>query len=289
MPISGKTRLCCVIGDPIEHTLSPTIQNAAFEHLKLDFIFLAFKVKPSELENVMRGIRSLGIHGINVTMPHKKAVTNLLDELDLTAKFLSSVNTVLNRNGQLCGFNTDGIGAVTALKEKGVTLSGKKALLLGAGSAAKAIALSLANEVEELFILNRTPEKVIELKDSLNHHLGKKVTIGTLSAKAIQKYLQKADILVNATSAGMHPNVDQNLVAPEWLKPNLTVMDIVYSPVETKLAKEAKKTGARVISGVDMLICQGAASFEIWTGRKAPLEVMRQAALSRLASSGENK
>jgi shikimate dehydrogenase len=168
-------------------------------------------------------------------------------------------------------------------------LEGKKALLLGAGSAGKAIALSLANEVEELFILNRTPEKATELKESLDHRLGKKVTSGTLSPKAIQKYLQNSEILVNATSAGMHPNVDLNLVAPEWLKPNLTVMDIVYSPVETKLAKEAKKAGARVISGVDMLIHQGAASFEIWTGRKAPLEVMRQAALSRLASSGEKK
>jgi shikimate dehydrogenase len=287
--ISGKTRLCCVIGDPIEHTLSPTIQNAAFEHLKLDFVFLAFKVKPSELESAMRGIRSLGIHGINLTMPHKKAVTKLLDELDHTAEVLSSVNTVLNRNGQLCGFNTDGIGAVTALKENGVTLSGKKALLLGAGSAAKSIALSLANEVEELFILNRTLEKATELKESIKQYSGKKVISNTLSPKAIQKYLQNSDILINATSAGMQPNVDQNLVAPEWLRPDLTVMDIVYSPIETRLAKEAKKVGARVISGVDMLIHQGAASFEIWTERKAPLDVMRKAALNRLATSGEGK
>ena len=269
--------------------MSPTIQNAAFEHLNLDFVFLAFKVKPSELENVMRGIRSLGIHGINVTMPHKKAVTKLLDELDHTAKALSSVNIVLNRNGQLCGFNTDGIGAVTALKENGVTLSGKKALLLGAGSAAKAIALSLAKEVEELFILNRTPEKATELKESIKQYLGKKVTGDALSPKAIQKYLQNSDILINATSAGMQPNVDQNLVAPEWLRPDLTVMDIVYSPIETTLAKEAKKVGARVINGVDMLIHQGAASFEIWTERKAPLEVMRKAALNKLANSGESK
>lgn len=269
--------------------MSPTIQNAAFEHLNLDFVFLAFKVKPSELENAMRGIRSLGIHGINLTMPHKKAVTKLLDELDHTAKALSSVNTVLNRNGQLCGFNTDGIGAVTALKENGVTLSGKKALLLGAGSAAKSIALSLAKEVEELFILNRTLEKATELKESIKQYLGEKVISDALSPKAIQKYLQNSDILINATSAGMQPNVDQNLVAPEWLRPDLTVMDIVYSPIETRLAKEAKKVGARAISGVDMLICQGAASFEIWTERKAPLEVMRKAASNKLANSGESK
>ena len=289
MSISGKTKLCCVIGDPVEHTLSPTIQNAAFKHLKLDFIFLAFKVKPQELENAIQGIRVLGIHGINVTMPHKKAVTKLLDELDPTAKFVSSVNTILNRNGRLCGFNTDGIGALNALKENGVNLSGKKVLLLGAGSAAKAIALALAKEVEKLFILNRTHEKAIELKESLNRFSGRKVTSDIISHEAIQRYLQKSDILVNATSAGMHPNVNQDLVVPDWLRPDLTVMDIIYSPLETKLAKEAKAAGARVISGVEMLIYQGAASFEIWTGHKAPLEVMRQAALSRLAGSGESK
>jgi shikimate dehydrogenase len=282
MAVSGKTQVCGVIGDPVEHSLSPAIQNAAFNHLKLDFVFLAFRVKAVELEDAMRGMRGLGIHGLNVTMPHKKAVTAFVDELDPTAKFLCAVNTILNRNGRLCGFNTDGVGALKALQENGATLSGKKVLLLGAGGAAKAITFSLAKEADELVLLNRTPEKAKELAESLNQILGKKVTGATLSPNAIQENLRDSDVLINATSVGMHPNASQSPVAPEWLKPDLTVMDIVYNPVETKLAKDAKAAGARVISGVEMLIHQGAASFEIWTGRSAPVEVMRKAALQKL-------
>ncbi|MBT0158761.1 shikimate dehydrogenase [Candidatus Bathyarchaeota archaeon A05DMB-2] len=282
MTISGKTRVCGVIGDPIEHTLSPAIQNAAFTHLKLDFVFLAFRVKAVELEDAMRGMRGLGIHGLNVTMPHKKAVTAFLDEIDSTAKFLCAVNTVLNDNGRLCGFNTDGVGALKALQENGVDPSGKKVLLLGAGGAAKAIAFQLAKEAEELVLLNRTPEKATELAELLNQALGKEVKGAMLSPNTIQKNLRDSDLLVNATSVGMHPNDNQSPVAREWLKPDLTVMDIVYNPVETQLAKDAKAAGARVISGVEMLVHQGAASFEIWTGRPAPVEVMRKAAMWKL-------
>jgi shikimate dehydrogenase len=282
MAISGKTRVCGVIGDPIEHSLSPAIQNAAFTHLKLDFVFLAFRVKPAELEDAVRGMRGLGIHGLNVTMPHKKAVTAFLDEMDPTAKFLCVVNTILNDNGRLRGFNTDGVGALNALQEDGIALSGKKVLLLGAGGAAKAIAFQLAQEAEELVLLNRTPEKATELAESLNQALGKEVMGAKLSPKTLQNNLQNSDILVNATSVGMHPNASQSPVSAEWLKPDLTVMDIVYNPVETKLAKDAKAAGARVVSGVEMLVHQGAASFEIWTGRPAPVPVMRNAVLQQL-------
>ncbi|MCW4047318.1 MAG: shikimate dehydrogenase [Candidatus Bathyarchaeota archaeon] len=282
MAISGKTRVCGVIGDPIEHSLSPAIQNAAFAHLKLDFVFLAFRVKPAELGDAMRGMRGLGIHGLNVTMPHKKAVTAFLDEIDPTAKFLCAVNTVLNDNGRLCGFNTDGVGALKALQENGVDPSGKKVLLLGAAGAAKAIAFQLAKEAEELVLLNRTPEKATELAESLNQALGKEVRGAKLSPNTIQKNLRDSDLLVNATSVGMYPNDNQSPVAREWLKPNLTVMDIVYNPVETRLIKDAKAAGARVISGIEMLIHQGAASFEIWTGHPAPVEVMRKAAMRKL-------
>ncbi len=159
MAISGKTRVYGVIGDPIEHSLSPTIQNAAFNHLKMDSVFLAFRVKPAELEIAVRGVRGLGIHGLNVTMPHKKTVVKYLDELDHAAKFLGAVNTILNNEGGLLGFNTDGVGAVKALRENGTELSGKKVLLLGAGGAAKAIAFSLVKEVGKLVILNRAARK----------------------------------------------------------------------------------------------------------------------------------
>jgi shikimate dehydrogenase len=289
MVISGKTRVCGVIGDPVEHTLSPAIHNAAFDQLKLDFVFLAFRVKAADLEKAIRGMRGLGIHGLNVTMPHKSPVISYLDEVDSTVKFLGSANTILNKDGKLSGFNTDGDGALNALRENGIALSEKKVLLLGAGGAAKAIAFALAQEAGELAILNRAAEKAAVLADALNRVFGKKIVGGALSPSAVQKNLQDADILVNATSVGMHPRVNQSLVAPQWLKPNLAVMDIVYNPVETKLAKDAKAAGAKVISGVEMLIYQGAASFKIWTGRSAPIKVMRKAALNKLSSAGESK
>jgi len=289
MPISGKTRVCGVIGDPIEHTLSPTIHNAAFNHLELDFVFLAFRVKAADLENAIRGMRGLGIHGLNVTMPHKSTVIGYLDEVDSTVKFLGSANTVLNKNGKLSGFNTDGAGALKALRENGTELSEKKVLLLGAGGAAKAIAFSLAKEVEELAILNRATEKAKKLAETLGRIFNKKVVGNSLSPDTIAKNLQDSDVLINATSVGMHPNVSQSIVPPQWLKPDLTVMDIVYNPIETKLAKDAKAAGAKVISGVEMLIYQGAASFEIWTGRSAPIEVMRKAALNKLSNAGASR
>jgi shikimate dehydrogenase len=289
MVIAGKTRVCGVIGDPIEHTLSPTIHNAAFNHLKLDFVFLAFRVKAADLENAVRGMRGLGIHGLNVTMPHKSTVIAYLDEVDPTVQFLGSANTILNKNGKLSGFNTDGVGALKALRENGAELSEKKVLLLGAGGAAKAIAFALAEEVGELVVLNRAAEKARELAEALGRMFNKKVVGGSLSPDAIAKNLRDSDILINATSVGMKPNLSQSLVAPQWLRSDLTVMDIVYNPVETKLAEDAKAAGAKVISGVEMLIYQGAASFEIWTGRAAPIEVMQKAALNKLSSTGASK
>jgi shikimate dehydrogenase len=290
MAISGKTQVCGVIGDPIEHTLSPTIHNAAFNHLKLDFVFLAFNVKAAELENAMRGMQGLGIHGLNVTMPHKNTVIAYLDAVDSTVKFLGSANTILNKDGKLYGFNTDGTGALQALRENGVEkLSEQKVLLLGAGGAAKAIAFSLAKEVGELVVLNRAAEKAKRLSEALGRTLNKKVVGGALSPDTIAENLRDSDVLINATSVGMHPEANQSIVPSQLWRSDLTVLDIVYNPVKTKLAKDAKAAGAKVISGVEMLIYQGAASFEIWTGRSAPIEVMRRAALNKLSSAGASK
>ena len=282
MVISGKTRVCGVIGDPIEHTLSPIMHNAAFEALKLDYVFLAFKVKPAEVGNAISGMRALTIHGLNVTMPHKSTVINYLDEIDQASKTIGSVNTILNKAGRLFGFNTDGIGALKALRENGVEPRGKKVLLLGAGGAARAIAYTLAQEADELVILNRTAKPATELTNLLKKAFNKKVIANALTPGTIKDNLVDSDVLINATSVGMKPNANQTPVAPEWLKADLAVMDIVYSPVETKLAKDAKAVGAKVVSGVEMLIYQGAASFEIWTSGKAPVEVMRKAALNHM-------
>ena len=285
MVISGRTEVFAVIGDPIEHTLSPTMHNAAFENLGLDHVFLAFRVTPDEVEKALQGVRALGIRGLNVTMPHKHSVTEFIDEADATVKFLRSANTILNQRGRLRGFNTDGVGAVKALKNNGLELAGKKVLLLGAGGAAKAIALTLTKEVDEVCILNRDGTKARELANILEP-FGKRVVGDELSPRRIQQELGDSDVLINATSVGMTPNASESLVKPSWLRTGLHVMDIVYNPKETRLIQEAKAVGAKVITGVEMLLHQGAASFEIWTQCKAPIDVMRNALLSKLSNKG---
>jgi shikimate dehydrogenase len=282
MVLSGKTKVCGVIGDPIEHTLSPIIHNAAFQALKLDYVFLAFRVEATEVENAINGMRALMIQGLNVTMPHKNVVIKYLDELDPTAKTIASANTILNKDGRLFGFNTDGVGALNALEQNGVEVREKKVLLLGAGGAAKAIAYTLSQEADELVILNRTPKHATELANLLKQKFNKKISADTLSSKKVKEKLGTTDVLINATSMGMKPNSDQSPIKSEWLKPDLAVMDIVYNPLKTKLAKDAEAAGAKVVSGVEMLIYQGAASFEIWTACKAPVEVMRKEALNQL-------
>lgn len=282
MEISGKTKVFCVIGDPIEHSLSPVMYNAAFRHLKMDAVYVAFKVEKENLKGALKGMRSLGICGMNVTMPHKTAIINYLDEIDPTAKFVGAVNTVLNKNGKLAGFNTDGVGTIKALKENGVDPKGKKFLLLGAGGAGRAIAFQLAREADELTILNRDPNKAKLLAGMLQKKFKTKVIGNGLTYNILKERLKKMDVLINATSVGMHPHEDQTLVEKALLRPELVVMDIVYKPVETKLLKDAKSVGAKVIHGIDMLVFQGAASFEVWWNRSAPIGVMSSAIMEKL-------
>jgi len=286
MKISGKTRVCGIIGDPVEHTLSPVMHNAAFEELNLDFVYVAFRVRREELREAIIGARSLDVQGLNVTMPHKNAVMRYLDEVDSTARSIGAVNTILNDEGRLEGYNTDGIGALKALTENGITPNGKKLLLLGAGGAGKAIAFHAAQKVEELIILNRTPQKAKKLAEVLRKEFNKRIDGSELSTEIIEEELKDTDILVNATYVGMHPNIDQSLVSPSLLRPDLCVMDIVYNPLETKLAKDAKAVGAKVVSGIEMLVYQGAASFEIWTNHPAPVKVMKQTVLNKLTELG---
>ncbi len=289
MKISGKTRVCAIIGDPVEHSLSPVMHNAAFKELKLNLVYVAFTVTRSELKDAIIGARILGFRGLNVTMPHKNAVMNYLDETDSTAKSIGAVNTILNDGGRLVGFNTDGVGAMRALKENGVSLDKKKLLLLGAGGAGKAIAFQAVQEVEELVVLNRTSEKAEMLAEVLSKKFGKKVRGGAFSSERLKEEMKDADILVNATSVGMHPDVNSSLVPKSLLRPNQCVMDIIYSPLETKLVRDAKAIGAKVVSGLEMLLYQGAVSFEIWTNQPAPVEVMKKAALKKLEEQGVHR
>jgi shikimate dehydrogenase len=286
MDVSGKTKVCAIIGDPVEHSLSPTMHNAAFDVLGLNLVYVAFNVKPNELESAVLGAKMLGIRGLNVTMPHKNAVIKYLDKLDCSATGIGAVNTVLNENGKLVGYNTDGIGALAALQENGVYTEEKKVVLLGAGGSAQAIAYEVSQEADELVILNRTVANAQRLAVSLRKNMDSTVRADVLSAGVLKRELADADVLVNATSVGMQPNVDQTPVPAEYLRPDLCVMDIIYNPLQTKLALDALAAGAHVVSGLEMLVYQGAVSFEIWTNCPAPVQAMKAAALNKLREQG---
>ena len=219
-------------------------------------------------------------------MPHKTVVMDYLDETDSTAKAIGAVNTIVNNQGKLVGYNTDGKGAMIALQENGVFTEKKKMIILGAGGAARAIAFQAAQNVEELVIINRTLEKAEKLSELLCKKFGKKVKGRKYSDEVLMEELRTTNILVNATSVGMHPDVEVSLVPSDLLRSDLCVMDIIYNPLESKLVKDAKAVGAKVVSGLEMLLYQGAVAFEIWTNCPAPVEVMKKAALKKLAEQG---
>ncbi|MCW4015550.1 MAG: shikimate dehydrogenase [Candidatus Bathyarchaeota archaeon] len=283
--ISAKTKVCAIIGDPVEHSLSPVMHNAAFKELGLNLVYVAFTVTSTELKTAVLGTKTLGLKGLNVTMPHKNAVINYLDEVDTTAKNIGAVNTILNNQGKLIGYNTDGAGAMVALQENGVYPEEKKMLLIGAGGAAKAIAYQAAQDVDELVILNRTAKKAKQLAQMLQS-CDAKVTGTALSSNVLKDELSTTDILVNATSVGMHPSIDCSPVPSDLLRSDLCVMDIIYNPLKTRLLKDAQSAGATVVSGLEMLIYQGAVAIEIWTNCPAPVAVMRTAALNQLKKQG---
>jgi shikimate dehydrogenase len=279
--ISGKTMVCGIIGDPIEHTMSPAMHNAAFKILGLDYVYIPFKVKGLELKKAIEGIRGLNIRGLNVTIPHKVAVMQFLDRIDPLAEKIGAVNTIVNDDGILSGYNTDATGFLQTLHDKDIEPGDKKVLMLGAGGAARAIGNILAGEKAHLTILNRRQELswAEDLSKRLTIHYGTEVRAGELTPENLKRAMGGADILVNATSLGMIPDDDGTPVPAELLNANLTVFDVVYNPLQTRLLREAKTAGAGTISGLEMLVWQGAIAFEKWTGTKAPVEVMRQSAL----------
>ena len=281
MKISGKTRVCAVIGDPIEHSLSPCIHNAAFQHLGLDYAYLCFAVKEYDLRDAVLGMKSLGIYGINVTTPHKVRIIQYLDRLDETANKVGAVNTVLNST-EMIGYNTDGLGALNALKAHGADLNDKKVVILGSGGASRSISFAIAEEALDLVILNRTPEKAEVLANKISATTGKKVRWGKLCDDLLAEELKGANILINATSVGMHPDDSETPVDRSLLRRDLIVFDLIYNPIETRLLREAKSVGAKTMDGLTMLVYQGAASFEIWTGMRAPVDIMMKAARDEL-------
>ena len=274
--ISGRTRICGIIGDPIEHSMSPVMHNAAFKNKGVDYVYLPFRVKKKELGKAIEGMRALNIRGLNITIPHKVAVIQFLDELDPLADKIGAINTIVNDSGVLTGYNTDATGFLQALLERGIEPKGKSVVILGAGGASRAISFILAERGSSLVILNRTWNKAKVCADRISEVSQSEATALKLNRGNLTTALSQADILVNATSVGMSPNINETPVTSNLLKPSLVVFDIVYNPIKTRLQREAEAVSAKTISGLDMLVWQGALAFEKWAGLKAPIGVMRE-------------
>ncbi len=275
-PIDAKTRLCALIGNPVEHSLSPAIHNAAFQHLGLNFVYVAFKV--DDVEGAMRGIRALpGIRGVSVTIPHKLAVLPYLDEIEPTARNIGAVNTIVSESGVLTGYNTDASGALAALRASGGPADGARVLMLGSGGAARAIAFALCLEakVTALTILAVIDQERETLVRDLREKTGAAVSGFQLTPETLARCIPEAQTLIHCTPVGMSPQVGETCVPRHLLAPRLTIMDIVYNPLETRLLSEARQTGCRTVRGIEMFLQQAVGQFELWTQQPAPLDVMR--------------
>ncbi len=273
MEIKGSTNIVGLIGHPVEHSFSPPMHNAAFEKLNMDYAYVAFDVNPCDLESAINGAEALNIKGFNVTIPHKIEVMKYLDEIDEIAQLIGAVNTIDFKN--LKGYNTDGIGAVKAIEEV-TSIKNKNVLIAGAGGASRAISFYIAKYgASNLKILNRNVEKAQKLANDVSNS-GLIDNVGSDSINNMD--LSDVDILINTTPVGMHPNIDDVPIAQACdMHEDLVVFDAVYNPNETGLLKEAIKADAKPVYGIKMLLYQGAESFEIWTGKKAPIDVMHNA------------
>jgi len=270
-----------VIGYPIEHSLSPVMHNAALVEVGLEneFIYEKLKVEPGGIPEFIEKVRNREIFGSNVTIPHKKAVHDSVDVLSEEAKLVGVVNTIYFEDGKVKGHSTDGIGCLKALQEEGITVNKKKVLVLGAGGAARAIVYALAQNSAQVVVLNRTVEKAKELVSEVNSKLNTTFDFGNIGE--VENHLKEVDICINCASVGMSgvSEGETLITSQQFSKENkdLVVMDLVYNPLKTKLLEEAEKAGLQTVDGLGMLVHQGAVGFELWTGKKAPVEVMRNA------------
>jgi len=266
--IDAQTELYGVIGNPVQHSLSPIIHNGAFKRLGWNAVYLAFEVK--NVEEALRGIRGLGVRGVSVTIPFKTEVVPLLDKIEGLAKKIGAVNTIVNRRGRLIGYNTDCDGAIEALEEK-MDLRGKRVVLLGAGGAARGIGFGLRERGYPLTVVTRSKERGQALSKDLGCDY---LPVSSLVRMKAGEF--EADVIINATSLGMYPRDGETPIPKELLKERMMVMDIVYQPLQTKLLREAKEKGCVTVDGLEMLIRQGMAQFEIWTGRRLEIEQVKK-------------
>jgi shikimate dehydrogenase len=286
LDIDVETRLCAVIGNPVEHSLSPCMHNAAFRALGLNYVYLAFKVE--NVHDCLRGMRALpNFRGMSVTIPHKVAVMEHLDEIDDAARFVGCANTITNNDGRLIGTTTDGPGAFRALLDAGVSLDGKRVLFAGSGGAVRSVAFMAATAAKpaSITILGRTRYVVDSLCQDISDRTGVRIAAGSL-LDDLDAAVPESDVIIQGTPIGMYPHtMDETCIPSSLLAPHQVVFDMVYRPYKTRLLREAEMAGCKVVLGIEMLVHQAVVQFERWTGATAPYTVMRESVLKMIADS----
>ena len=283
--IDTATRLCAVIGNPVEHSLSPAIHNAAFAARNLNFIYVAFRVE--DVGAALAGMRALeNFRGMSITIPHKIAAIGHVDEIADLDRAMGAINTVVNEKGRLTGSNTDGPGALKALENAGVNMAGKTVLMLGAGGVARAIAFTLVWQagIAELIVLDINNVLLDQLSSDLKNRTSATITATGFEGNALAHAMARADIVIHCTPVGMHPKTEASLVPPDLFRPGQAVFDVVYNPLETKLLTEAAAFGLKTVSGVELFVNQAVLQFEKFTGETGPTDVMRRVVMEHLKS-----
>ncbi|WP_086351123.1 shikimate dehydrogenase [Candidatus Enterococcus clewellii] len=279
--ITGHTRLIGLFAEPIRHSVSPMIQNTALQALDIDAVYLAFELGEDRLISAIESIRTLEMLGANLSMPHKMAAVPLMDELSEAAKLVGAINTIVNDNGRLIGYTTDGTGFMRSLKDQEIDIIGKKMTIIGAGGAATAIIVQAALDgVKEIAVYNRKDEFFEKVKEKLRYieaHTSCIIHLHDLAnSDELAADVSDSSLLVNATGVGMKPNLAASPIEDfSILRADLPVYDVIYTPRETTLLKEAKARGTKAVNGLGMLLYQGAAAFELWTGKEMPIEKVK--------------
>ncbi len=282
--ITITTKLVALLGEPLGHSLSPAMHNRLYKEMGLDFYYLPIEVAADNLEVIFSAMKKMNFAGCNITIPHKVAIIDLLDELDPLAATIGAVNTIQFNNGKAKGFNTDGYGFLRSLEEEGgITPSEKKFLIFGSGGAARAIAMTLAQEnAAQILLCNRTKEKASALAADINHKIRCCADVIEMDTATIAKYAAEAEVLINTTSIGMSPNNDLSPCPAACINADHIVADIVYNPHNTTLLRQAAKKGATIVHGLGMLVWQGAAAFTLFTEKEPDITLMRKEAASFL-------
>lgn len=278
MKVSGKTKVLGLLGFPVEHSLSPAMHNTAFEKLGLDCCYVTFLVKPEFVRDAVKSIKALNLAGVNVTVPHKEKVIPFLDEVNKEASFIGAVNTIVNANGKLIGYNTDGRGFMRSLSEAKIPVNKKNVLVIGAGGASRAIGYYLCQNVSRLFLYDIDKKKAGKLIKDLNKIRGN-VSLFSYEQSAMSNQLNNIDIIINATPLGLKKG-DPLPIDVKLLKPKHVVCDLIYK--NTPLLLKASGKGCKTLNGLGMLLWQGVFAFELWTGKKPPVDVMRNALVKNL-------